>query len=202
MLVVTCNWIPPLSSFSSLQQHSSQAAAHNIHAISQHNGATPALLHHYCLRNREWNKGSKRPRLWSFIKQQQTSICPLSTSTFCVATIYHFALSTSDLPQYKIITIYSLSTIYIQCTVNIQYIQFPPQVPWTKWSIEYPRLKLVMSLLENYSRPRPGWGRAGGGRGGGRSRPWRNRTCCQRGTFPPRPAPPPYDQLSSLSYYH
>ena len=35
----------------------------------------------------------------------------------------HFALSTSDLAQYRIITIYSISTIvqYIQCTVNIQY---------------------------------------------------------------------------------
>ena len=61
-------------------------------------------------------------------------------------------------------------TVYLQYTYSarsIYNIQFPPQVPWTKWSIEYPRLKLVMSLLENYSRPRPGWGRAGGGAGGG-----------------------------------
>ena len=181
MSVVTCNWIPLLSSFSELQRLTiSMQYRYTMEPL-------PARLHHHCLRNREWNKGSKRPRLWSFIKQQQTNMCPLSTSTFCVATII-LLCQPPTLPNIELLQ-------YIQWR-SIYNIQFPPQVPWTKW-----RLKLVMSLLENYSRPRPGWRRAGGGRsrgrGGGRSRPWRSQTCCQRGTSPPRPAPPP-----TIRYHH
>ena len=116
MFVVTCNWIPLLSSFSELQRLTiSMQYRYTMEPL-------PARLHHHCLRNREWNKAA-RGHDCDPSSSSNKQMCPLSTSTFCVATIYHFALSTSDLAQYRIITIYSISTIvqYIQCTVNIQY---------------------------------------------------------------------------------